>query len=62
MSVSKRGFASLSDERRKEIAASGGRAAHKKGVAHKWTSEEAILAGKKGKRKSANYGTTTNNL
>ena len=43
-----RGFASLSPEKRKKIAALGGRAAHKKGTAHTWTSKTAAIAGKKG--------------
>jgi general stress protein YciG len=38
----------LTKRRRREIASSGGRAAHAKGVAHQWTSAEAVLAGKKG--------------
>jgi general stress protein YciG len=51
----KRGFASLSAERRSEIASLGGKAAHAKGNAHQFTSEEARAAGKKGGkgRKSA---------
>lgn len=44
----KKGFAALSPERRLEIAKSGGRAAHASGNAHRFTSEEARLAGKKG--------------
>lgn len=44
----RRGFASMSPERRREIAARGGRAAHKEGTAHEFTSEEARRAGKKG--------------
>jgi general stress protein YciG len=31
-----------------EIASKGGRAAHQKGTAHEWTSEEAREAGRKG--------------
>ena len=46
--MSKRGFASLSQEQRIEIAAKGGRAAHKKGVAHVFSSEEAREAGRRG--------------
>lgn len=45
---SKRGFASLSPERRAEIASLGGIAAHRKGTAHEWTSEEAKAAGRVG--------------
>lgn len=43
-----RGFASMSPERRREIAAMGGRAAHEKGTGHEYTSEEAREAGRKG--------------
>ncbi len=43
-----RGFASMSPEKQKEIASKGGKAAHAKGTAHKWTSEEAQAAGRKG--------------
>jgi general stress protein YciG len=43
-----KGFASLSAERRREIAQLGGRAAHKKGRAHEWSSAEAAIAGRKG--------------
>lgn len=45
---STRGFASMSRERQREIAAMGGRAAHMYGVAHEWTTEEARKAGRKG--------------
>lgn len=45
---SNRGFAAMSPEKQKEIASEGGRAAHKQGVAHEWTSEEARMAGRKG--------------
>ena len=45
---SKRGFASMSPDRQKEIASKGGRAAHAKGTAHEWTSDEARVAGQKG--------------
>jgi general stress protein YciG len=44
----KQGFASMSEERRKEIAAAGGRAAQAKGACHRWTSESASSAGRKG--------------
>jgi general stress protein YciG len=44
----RRGFASMSPEKQREIASKGGRAAHMKGTAHEWTSEEARLAGRKG--------------
>ncbi len=45
---SKRGFAAMSPERRREIATSGGRAAHAKGTAHEWDSDTAADAGRKG--------------
>jgi len=44
----RRGFASMSAEKQREIASKGGRAAHMKGTAHEWTSEEARHAGRKG--------------
>lgn len=44
----KRGFAALSPERLRELAVMGGRAAHAQGVGHKWTSETAREAGRKG--------------
>ena len=44
----RRGFASMSAEKQREIASKGGRAAHMKGTAHEWTSEEARNAGRKG--------------
>jgi general stress protein YciG len=44
----RRGFASMSPERQKEIASKGGRAAHAKGTAHEWTPDEARTAGRKG--------------
>jgi general stress protein YciG len=34
--------------KQKEIASRGGKAAHQKGTAHEWTSEEARQAGRKG--------------
>ncbi|MDE3156572.1 MAG: hypothetical protein KGN76_15840 [Acidobacteriota bacterium] len=43
-----RGFASMDRAKQREIASKGGRAAHQKGAAHEWTSEEARLAGRKG--------------
>ncbi len=48
----RRGFASMSPEKQREIASKGGRAAHMKGTAHEWTSEEARAAGRKGGRAS----------
>ena len=44
----KRGFGSMSPEKQREIARKGGKAAHAKGTAHKFTSAEAVEAGRKG--------------
>jgi general stress protein YciG len=43
-----RGFASMDRTKQREIASKGGKAAHQKGTAHEWTSEEAREAGRKG--------------
>lgn len=48
MSIKDRGFASMDPAKRKRIASLGGVAAHRKGVAHEWTREEASAAGRKG--------------
>ena len=50
-----RGFASMDPERQREIASQGGKAAHQKGTAHEFTSEEARRAGSMshGNRQSA---------
>lgn len=47
---SRRGFASMDANKQREIASMGGRAAHEKGTAHEFTSEEARAAGSKGGR------------
>ncbi len=44
----RQGFASMSLERRREIAGKGGKAAHAQGKAHQWTAEQAKEAGRKG--------------
>jgi len=44
----KRGFSAMSPEKQSEIARLGGKAAHVKGTAYKFTPEEAKIAGKKG--------------
>lgn len=44
----RKGFASLSIERRREIASKGGKTGHLLGTAHKWTPEQAREAGRKG--------------
>ncbi|HYO77666.1 MAG TPA: KGG domain-containing protein [Thermoanaerobaculia bacterium] len=48
MATSKRGFASMDSAKQREIASKGGRAAHAKGTAHEFTSDEARVAGRKG--------------
>ncbi|HLG55568.1 MAG TPA: KGG domain-containing protein [Vicinamibacterales bacterium] len=51
-----RGFASMSPARRREIASKGGKAAHAKGTAHEWSSEEAREAGRRGGKAAARRG------
>ena len=46
--TSNRGFASMDPQRQREIASEGGRAAHEKGTAHEFNSDEARAAGRKG--------------
>ena len=48
MATEDRGFASMDPEKQRTIARKGGRAAHEKGTAHEWTSDEARRAGRKG--------------
>jgi len=48
MAVADRGFASMDRTKQRDIASKGGRAAHQKGTAHEWSSEEAREAGRKG--------------
>ena len=57
--TSNRGFASMDPERQREIASEGGKAAHEKGTAHEFTSEEARRAGSMshGNRQSAQAST-----
>jgi len=53
--TSRRGFASMDVERQRQIASKGGKAAHQRGTAHEFTTEEARLAGRKGgERRSQN--------
>ena len=58
--TSNRGFASMDRERQREIASLGGRAAHQRGTAHEFTSEEARKAGSMshGNRQSAGSGSS----
>jgi len=46
--TSDRGFASMDDDKQREIASKGGYAAHESGNAHEFDSEGAREAGKKG--------------
>ncbi len=46
--TSKRGFASMDASKQREIASKGGKAAHAKGTAHEFSSDEARVAGRKG--------------
>jgi general stress protein YciG len=59
--TSNRGFASMDPERQREIASEGGKAAHEKGTAHEFTSEEARRAGSMshGNRQSAQSSSRT---
>lgn len=43
MGIENRGFASMSPAKHRKIASQGGKAAHRKGVAHEWTSQEASM-------------------
>jgi general stress protein YciG len=43
-----RGFAGMDPERQRQISSQGGKAAHQKGTAHEFDSEEAREAGRKG--------------
>ena len=46
--VRARGFAAMDQERQREIARKGGKAAHERGTAHEFTTDEARAAGRKG--------------
>ena len=43
-----RGFAAMDPETRRRVSSVGGKAAHEKGTAHEFTSDEAREAGRKG--------------
>ena len=58
---SNRGFASMDPQKQREIASEGGRAAHRQGVAHEWSSEEAREAGRKGGQNSRGGGRSRSN-
>jgi uncharacterized protein len=46
--TSNRGFASMDEDKQREIASKGGKVAHERGSAHEFDSEEARAAGRKG--------------
>ncbi|MFT5642748.1 MAG: general stress protein YciG [Janthinobacterium sp.] len=48
METGKRGFAAMDQQLQREIASKGGQAAHQKGTAHEFDSNEARSAGQKG--------------
>lgn len=52
--TSNRGFASMDEDKQREIASKGGKAAHEKGTAHEFTSEEAREAGRRGGQSRGN--------
>src|SRR5438445_13786550 len=54
---SKRGFGSMDINKRRQIASKGGKAAHAKGTAHRFTPEEARAAGRKGGQAAHERGT-----
>jgi general stress protein YciG len=54
---SNRGFAAMDESKQREIASKGGKAAHEKGTAHEFTSEQAALAGSKGGKAAHAKGT-----
>ena len=43
-----RGFAAMDENKQRQIASKGGKAAHEKGTAHEFTPDEARAAGRKG--------------
>lgn len=47
-----RGFASMDEDKQREIASMGGKAAHEKGTANEFDSESAREAGRKGGKAS----------
>ncbi|MCE2665246.1 MAG: KGG domain-containing protein [Microcystis sp. 53602_E8] len=57
---SKRGFASMDQAKQREIASKGGKAAHQKGTAHEFTSEEAAIGREGGKNSHKGSGKNSN--
>ncbi|MCI1015374.1 general stress protein [Herbaspirillum sp. C7C2] len=60
-STGNRGFASMDESKQREIASQGGKAAHEKGTAHEFSSDEAREAGRKGGQNSHSGGNQSNN-
>lgn len=54
---SNRGFAAMDQEKQREIASKGGKAAHAKGTAHEFDSRTAAEAGSKGGKAAHAKGT-----
>jgi len=54
---SRRGFAAMEAVKQREIASRGGKAAHEKGTAHEFSSDEARQAGRKGGEAAHRRGT-----
>ncbi len=52
--TSNRGFASMDSDKQREIASEGGKAAHEKGTAHEFDSQEAREAGKQSHKNDNN--------
>lgn len=44
----RRGFASMTPEKQREIASKGGKIAHARGTAHEWNGAAAVDAGRRG--------------
>jgi general stress protein YciG len=59
-SRSGRGFAGMDPEKQRKIASEGGKAAHEKGTAHEFDSEEAARAGAKGGKASHSNSNSNN--
>jgi uncharacterized protein len=57
---SKRGFASMDENKQREIASKGGKAAHEKGTAHEFTSAEGQAAGRRGGQARQNNAANDN--
>lgn len=54
---SNRGFAAMDQDKQRKIASKGGKAAHEKGTAHEFSSQQAAEAGSKGGKAAHAKGT-----